>query len=60
LSVFTRWVSVQAPCLFPFGDPAKGVGAPGLPPLEPRALTDAQVRSLKNLCDRLPRLLQKS
>ena len=59
LSAFTSWVSVQAPRLFPFGDPAKGVSELGLPPLEPRALTDAQVRSLKNLCDRLPRLLQK-
>jgi integrase len=37
------------------GDPAKGVGELGLPPLEPRALTDAQICSLKNLCDRLPR-----
>jgi integrase len=59
LSAFTSWVSVQAPRLFPFGDPAKGVGELGLPPLEPRALSDVQVRSLKNLCDRLPRLLQK-
>jgi len=59
LSAFTSWVSVHAPGLFPFGDPAKGMGELGLPPLEPRALTDAQVRSLKNLCDRLPRLLQK-
>jgi len=59
LSAFTSWVSAQAPRLFPFGDPAKGVGALGLPPLEPRALSDAQVRSLKSLCDRLPRLAAK-
>lgn len=59
LSAFTSWVSVHAPGLFPFGDPAKGVGELGLPPLEPRALTDAQVRSLKNLCDRLPRFHAK-
>ena len=59
LSAFTSWVSVHAPRLFPFGDPAKGVGELGLPPLEPRALSDAQVRSLKNLCDRLPRFHAK-
>src|SRR5215211_6042160 len=39
----------------PVGDPAKGVRELGLPPLEPRALPPAQVRSLKNLCDRLER-----
>jgi integrase len=55
LSAFTTWVAVQAPAVFPVGDPAKGVRELGLPPLEPRALTPAQVRSLKNLCDRLER-----
>jgi len=55
LSAFTTWVAVQAPTVFPIGDPAKGVRELGLPPLEPRALTPAQVRSLKNLCDRLER-----
>ncbi len=59
LSAFTSWVSAHAPRLFPFGDPAKGVGELGLPPLEPRALSEAQVRSLKSLCDRLPRLALK-
>jgi integrase len=59
LSAFTSWVSTHAPRLFPFGDPAKGVGELGLPPLEPRALSEAQVRSLKSLCDRLPRLALK-
>jgi integrase len=59
LSAFTSWVSAHAPRLLPFGDPAKGVGELGLPPLEPRALSDTQVRSLKSLCDRLPRLAQK-
>src|SRR5712692_587097 len=59
LSACTSWVSIHAPRLFPFGDPAKGVGELGLPPLEPRALSDAQVRSLKSLCDRLPRLAVK-
>ncbi len=55
VSAFTTWVAVQAPTVFPVGDPAKGVRELGLPPLEPRALTPAQVRSLKNLCDRLER-----
>src|SRR5829696_4325774 len=55
LSAFTTWVAAQAPAVFPVGDPAKGVREIGLPPLEPRALTPAQVRSLKNLCDRLER-----
>jgi integrase len=39
--------------LFAAGDPTKGVGELGLPPLEPRALNEDQIRSLKNLCDRL-------
>lgn len=58
LSAFTTWVHAQAPRLFPAGDPAKGIGDLPLPPLEPRALSEAQVRSLKNVCDRLPRLSQ--
>ena len=58
LSAFTTWVAVQAPTVFPVGDPAKGVRELGLPPLEPRALTPGQVRSLKNLCDRLERFHQ--
>lgn len=59
LSGFTTWVHAQAPQVFPLGDPAKGIGELGLPPLEPRALRPEQVRSLKNVCDRLPRLYQK-
>ena len=55
LSSFTTWVCVQAPRLFACGDPTKGIGELALPPLEPRSLTEAQVRSLKSLCDRLPR-----
>lgn len=55
LSSFCTWVSSHAPDLFPAGDPTKGVGELGLPPLEPRALSEDQVRSLKNLCDRLER-----
>lgn len=58
LSGFTTWVHAQAPHLFPISDPAKGISELGLPPLEPRALTEAQVRSLKNLCDRLERFHQ--
>src|SRR5215211_2154636 len=58
LSAFTTWVHAQAPRLFPVGDPAKGVGELGLPPLEPRTLTPDQVRSLKNVCDRLSRFYQ--
>ena len=58
LSGFTTWVHAQAPHLFPMGDPAKGIGELGLPPLEPRALTESQVRSLKSLCDRLERFHQ--
>ena len=58
LSGFTTWVHAQAPQLFPVGDPAKGIGELGLPPLEPRALSESQVRSLKNLCDRLERFHQ--
>ena len=55
LSGFTTWVSAQAPGLFATGNPCTGVPALPLPPLEPRSLTGAQVRSLKNLCDRLER-----
>ena len=56
LGGFTAWVSAQAPGLFANGNPSTGVGGLALPPLEPRALSADQVRSLKNLCDRLPRL----
>ncbi len=58
LSAFTTWVHAQSPDLFSAGDPAKGIGELALPPLEPRALTDDQVRSLKNVCDRLHRFQQ--
>jgi site-specific recombinase XerD len=54
LSTFTTWVHARQPQLFSMGDPAKGIRALALPPLEPRALDADQVRSLKNLCDRLP------
>ena len=55
LSGFTTWVHTQEPGLFPAGDPAKGIKELRLPPLEPRTLSVAQVRSLKNVCDRLER-----
>src|SRR5712692_2440433 len=58
LSAFTTWVHAQAPRVFPVGDPAKGIGELGLPPLEPRTLTPDQVRSLKSVCDRLSRFYQ--
>ena len=38
---------------FVMGDPTRGIGDLPLPPLEPRALDEDQVQSLKNLCDRL-------
>ncbi len=53
LSAFTTWVHAHAPDLFAAGDPVKGIGELGLPPLEPRTLSPEQVRSLKNLCNRL-------
>ncbi len=53
LSAFTTWVEILAPDLFPSGDPAKGIKELRLPPLEPRAFSEAQVRSPKNVCDRL-------
>ncbi len=44
LSAFTTWVHTHNPDLFSVGDPAKGIGELGLPPLEPRALNPDQVR----------------
>lgn len=55
LSAFTSWLVSHDQRLLPSGDPAKGIPELGLPPLEPRTLSEAQVRSLKNLCDRLER-----
>ena len=37
LSSFTTWVYTHNADLFPVGDPAKGIGELGLPPLEPPA-----------------------
>lgn len=56
LSGFATWVVAQCPQVFPAGNPAVGLSGLALPPLEPRSLSRAQVRSLKNLCDRLERL----
>lgn len=58
LSGFTSWVHTQESELFPAGDPTKKISELGLPPLEPRTLSEVQVRSLKNLCDRLERFHQ--
>lgn len=58
LAGFTTWVTTQAPLLFAAGNPCHGIGELGLGPLEPRALTATQVRSLKSVCDRLPRFHQ--
>ena len=58
LSGFLVWVDAQSPDLLPSGNPAAGVKALTLPPLEPRSLTSNQVRSLKNLCDRLDRFAE--
>ncbi|MBX9770586.1 MAG: tyrosine-type recombinase/integrase [Candidatus Obscuribacterales bacterium] len=55
LSAFTTWIMSHDRNLFPSGDPAKGISELGLPPLEPRTLNEAQVRSVKNVCDRLER-----
>jgi len=58
LSGFTSWVNAQDPGQFSVGDPAKNIRELGLPPLEPRALNEEQIRSLKNMCDRLERFHQ--
>src|SRR5260221_2691147 len=55
LSSFCTWVSSHTLHLFPAGDPTKGVRELGLSALKPQALNEDQVRSLKNLCDRLER-----
>ncbi|NWJ98818.1 MAG: tyrosine-type recombinase/integrase [Chloroflexi bacterium] len=55
LSAFTTWTHSQNTQLFAAGNPTKGISELGLPPLEPRTLSSEQVRSLKNLCDRLER-----
>lgn len=58
LSGFTTWVLAHEPAALPHGNPCAKVGDLPLPPLEPRALTPEQVRTLKNLLDRLERFHQ--
>ncbi len=57
-SGFLAWVTAQTPDAPSAENPATGVGTLALPPLEPRALTPAQVRSLKSVVDRLERFHQ--
>jgi len=54
LSGFTTCVCTHDPAALPHGNPCAKVGDLPLPPLEPRALTPGQVRTLKNVLDRLP------
>ncbi|MCU1500550.1 MAG: site-specific integrase [Acidimicrobiales bacterium] len=58
LSGFMTWVVAHEPAVLPHGNPCAKVADLPLPPLEPRALTDAQVWSLKNVLDRLERFHQ--
>jgi integrase len=58
LSGFTTWVCAHDPAALPHGNPCAKVRDLPLPPLEPRALTPGQVRTLKNLLDRLDRFHQ--
>lgn len=53
LSAFGTWIMAHQPQLLSMGDPTKGISELSLAPLEPRSLSEAQVQSLKNLCDRL-------
>jgi integrase len=54
LSALFTWTAAHAPAgLLPHGDPTKGVDPLPLPPPEPRALTEAQIRTVKNVLDRL-------
>ncbi|WP_131770932.1 hypothetical protein [Candidatus Protofrankia californiensis] len=56
LSGFATWVVAHTPAALAHGNPCAKVTDLPLPPLEPRALSEAQVRSLKNVLDRLERL----
>ncbi len=54
LSALFTWVAAHAPAgALVHGDPTKGVELLGLPAPQPRALSDAQVRTMKNVLDRL-------
>jgi integrase len=53
LSGFFTWVAAHAPGLLPHGDPTKKADPPPIPAPEPRALSEAKVRTLKNTVDRI-------
>ena len=54
LSAFFTWTAAHAPSgLLPHGDPTSRVELLRLPAPEPRALSAAQVRTVKNVLDRL-------
>lgn len=54
VSALFFWVAVHAPAqALPHGDPTKGVELLPLPAPTPRALSDAQVSTVKNVLDRL-------
>lgn len=54
LSALFTWITAHAPTgLLPHGNPTKGVDLLPLPAPEPRALNEAQVRTVKNVLDRL-------
>jgi integrase len=61
LSAFFTWTAAHAPAgLLPHGDPTAKVQLLRLPAPEPRALTAAQVRTLKNVLDRLDGFHQRT
>jgi site-specific recombinase XerD len=61
LSAFFTWTATHAPAqLLPHGDPTTRVALLRLPAPEPRALTAAQVRILKNVLDRLDGFHQRT
>jgi site-specific recombinase XerD len=61
LSAFFAWTAAHAPAqLLPHGDPTTRVALLRLPGPEPRALTAAQVRTLKNVLDRLDGFHQRT
>jgi integrase len=61
LSAFFTWTSAHAPTvLLPHGDPTHRVQPMRLPAPEPRALSAAQVRTLKNVLDRLDGFHQRT
>lgn len=53
LSGFGTWAQAQDATAFVMGDPTKGIGDLPLPPLEPSALDEDPLRTLKNPRDRL-------